>query len=162
MSKDETKRGEPAPLMQESVARRLGHLTTLDAVELRKLWPKHFSRSPPPRMRRDLLARILAHQFQTRAHGGLSKSAAKALDRVAAAEFGEPDDKRPLPTERRLAPGARLVREWRGVTHEVCATDDGFTWRGTTYRSLSAVARAITGTRWNGPAFFGLRSKAER
>lgn len=161
MSKGDTKLGRLEPLNRDAVSGQLDHLITLDAVELRTLWPDHFGVPPPPRMRRDMLTRIIAHEVQARAYGGISKSATKALDRVAAVEFGELDDKRPRSTERRLAPGARLVREWRGTTHEVCVMEKGFAWSGRTYRSLSAVAHAITGTRWNGPAFFGLRSKAE-
>lgn len=159
MSKHDPKLGGLAALTQDAVSSQLDHLTSVDAVELRKLWREHFGCPPPPRMRRDMLARILAHENQTRAYGGLSKSAVKALDQVAREEFGESNRQRPPKANLRLTPGTRLVRDWRGVTHEVCVTEHGFSWRGTSYSSLSAIARAITGTRWNGPAFFGLRSK---
>lgn len=143
----------------KTIAEQIEHLIALDATELRELWPKKFGRLAPPRMQRETLARILAYDVQVRALGGLSKSAAKILEQVAAEEFGELGDKKPSANSHQLTPGMRLVREWHGDTHEVCVTENGFEWRGTSYRSLSAVARAITGTRWNGPAFFGLRSK---
>lgn len=159
MSKGDTKPGGLSILSQDAVSRQLERLSTLDATQLRTLWPRHFDGAPPPRMRSNLLARILAHDVQTRAFGGLSKSDVETLDRVAATEIGELRQRPSASVQRQLTPGTRLVRQWHGVTHEVCITEQGFIWRGTTYRSLSAVARAITGTRWNGPAFFGLRSK---
>lgn len=154
------KRGRShSALRQKTIADQLDHLTTLDAPQLRALWPEQFGRKAPPHMQRETLARILAYDVQVCAFGGLSKSVAKTLDRVAAEEFGELDDNRSPASKRQLTPGMRLVREWRGDCHEVCITEDGFVWGDTSYRSLSAVARALTGTRWNGPAFFGLRSK---
>ena len=89
--------------------------------------------------------------------GGLTKQAVRALDAVAAREFGG-TAARTTGQPRRLRAGTKLVREWHGVVHDVAVDADGFVWDGTRYRSLSAVARAITGTRWNGLVFFGLKA----
>lgn len=157
MSKGKRKAGTKW-LSPDAVASELERLMSLDATELRTIWPEHFGPPAPARMRRDLLARVLAHQVQVGAFGGLSKAAERRLDEVAADEFGETVKRSSFAARNHLSTGTRLLREWRGIVHEVCVTDAGFLWQGNAYRSLSAVARAITGTRWNGPAFFGLRT----
>ena len=90
-------------------------------------------------------------------HGDLDTASVRALDRLAKAGS---DRSAPLPQASSVRPGTLLVREWDGVLHRVMALEQGFAWNGTSYRSLSEVARAITGTRWNGPRFFGLREVA--
>ena len=112
---------------------------------------------PPARMQRTTLALALAHRMQCEVLGGVSKESARTLDAVAAQEFGE-TSARPSVPPRRIKVGSKLVREWRGVVHEVAVAEDGFAWNGARYRSLSAIARAITGTRWNGLVFFGLKT----
>ena len=108
-------------------------------------------------MQRTTLALALAHRMQCEVLGGVSKESARTLDAVAAQEFGE-TSARPSVPPRRLKPGSKLVREWRGIVHEVAVVEDSFVWNGERHRSLSAIARAITGTRWNGLVFFGLKS----
>jgi len=139
-----------------SVDDEIAGLETLDAATLRAQWPTWFGRPPPARMQRRMLALALAHRIQSQRLGGLSRNAARFLDDVAARVF---DKHGAAPVKaRRIKAGAKLVREWRGVAHEVTVVDGGFVWNGALYRSLSAIARAITGTRWNGLVFFGLKT----
>jgi len=96
------------------------------------------------------MRRVLAYEIQVRRHGGLTKTALKDLARK------EGKRKQSSKTALGLKPGGRLLREWNGTTHVVDVTEDGFLWRGQTYRSLSVIARTITGSHWSGPRFFGL------
>jgi hypothetical protein len=109
------------------------------------------------RLSRDLLIRGITYKLQERAYGGLSMATARKLEQ-AAADPGSRSAAKPAPPIS-LRPGTRLVREWRGVTHTLLIHADGFEWRGQRYRSLSVVARKITGARWSGPRFFGLRQR---
>ena len=150
-------RGDNRPRSQAEVISEIARISALDATALRALWPAWFGKPPPARMRRDMLALALAYRIQCKALGGLSKQAVRTLDAVAAREFGG-TAVRTSDQPRRLRPGTKLVREWHGAVHDVAVVEDGFVWNGTRYRSLSAVARAITGTRWNGLVFFGLKA----
>ena len=105
----------------------------------------------------DLLVRAITYKLQERAYGGLSTATARKLEQAAADPPGRGATKPAPPISLRL--GTRLVREWRGVTHMVLIHADGIEWRGQRYRSLSLVAREITGARWSGPRFFGLRQR---
>ena len=107
-----------------------------------------------------LLLLALAYRMQERAEGGLSKAALRRLNGHGGAD-GE-ETRRPRPRVPRLRPGTRLVREWHGEVHQVMVRDKGFEYRKEQYRSLSQIARTITGTRWSGPSFFGLRRAADR
>ena len=124
-------------------------LTSLGLVELREAWPRRFG--PPPKIRAaDLLRRMLAWKLQEEAYGGLDAETRKLLATPAKVLRGPA-----------LGVGARLVREWRGERHEVeIVADEAVLYRGKRYASLSEAARAITGSRWNGPRFFGLRGSA--
>jgi hypothetical protein len=122
----------------------------LDA--LRSRWRRTFGSMPPPALTKDLIARMIAYRLQEEAFGGLDRATAKLLDAYARG------DKSRTELMRRLKPGTVLVREYRGERHTVTVVPDGFVWQGTTYTSLSTIARAITGTAWNGPRFFGLRT----
>jgi hypothetical protein len=132
------------------------HLDQLSRAELRELWKRELAGQPPSSLGRDILALGLAYARQERRYGGLSRPVAKELDRLLARALGDADKPllatRPLPRA-----GTILVREWQGTTHHVTVTDDAFLWNGKPHRSLSSIARAITGTTWNGPRFFGLR-----
>src|SRR5215208_4910860 len=105
---------------------------------------------------RALLLRILAYRIQADAAGDLDPTTIKLLDRLGRGEISEI----PLPELRAIKPGTLLVREWEGTLQRVVVLESGFAWNGRTYESLSKVARAITGTNWNGPRFFGLRDRA--
>jgi DUF2924 family protein len=127
-------------------------LRSLGLDALRTRWRMTFGALPPPALTKDLLARMIAYRLQEEAFGGLDRATAKLLDAYARG------DKSRTELMRRLKPGTVLVREYRGERHTVTVVRDGFVWQGRTYGSLSAIARAITGTAWNGPRFFGLRS----
>jgi hypothetical protein len=134
---------------------KLENLEQLSRAELRVLWKEELAEDPPSSLGRDILALGIAYVRQERLYGGLSKRVAKELDRLVALALG--DNTCELPTTSLPRPGTILVREWQGATHHVTVTDEGFLWNGKAHRSLSGIARAITGTTWNGPRFFGLR-----
>jgi hypothetical protein len=129
--------------------------------QLRLRWKALYGSEPPPRASRDLLMRAVAYRLQERMLGGLSASTRRLLERIADnAAARRPTRLRP---QRKLHPGAILLRSWSGVQHQVMVLQSGVQFRGKQYRSLSEVARVITGSRWSGPLFFGLktRSRAE-
>jgi hypothetical protein len=136
----------------------LDKLEHLSRAELRARWTQELAEKPPLSLGRDILALGVAYARQERRYGGLPKSVAKELDRLLARALGDGNpDKAVLVTKPLPRAGTILVREWQGTTHHVTVTDDGFLWDGKPHRSLSGIARAITGTTWNGPRFFGLR-----
>jgi Protein of unknown function (DUF2924) len=141
----------------------LDKLEQLSRAELRALWAKELAEKPPQSLGHDILALGIAYARQERLYGGLSRRVAKELDRLLARALadGNPDTPRvsgsPLPRA-----GTILVREWQGTTHHVTVTHEGFLWNGKAYRSLSSIAHAITGTKWNGPRFFGLRGASPK
>ena len=139
------------------VAKALARLSELTIFELRGEWRRLHRMPPPMRLSRDLLTRGITYKLQERAYGGLSMATARKLERAAADPLGRGAAKPTPPIS--LKPGTRLVREWRGVTHMVLIHADGVEWRGQRYRSLTIVARKITGARWSGPRFFGLRRR---
>jgi hypothetical protein len=134
------------------------YLEQLSRAELRILWERELAAKPPPSLGRDILALGVAYARQERRYGALAKPVARELDRLAARVLpdGTTDARQPL-TPPLPRTGTIVVREWHGTTHHVTVTDDGFLWNAKIHRSLSSVARAITGTKWNGPRFFGLR-----
>jgi hypothetical protein len=134
----------------------LSRLPELDLRQLRELWCRLFKTAAPPRLSRELLMRAVAYHIQELASGGLRPELQRQLHQIALGlqQTGRVTI-RPRP---RLKPGTRLLREWQGRSHEVLVLNDGFSWQATHYRSLSAIARKITGTAWSGPLFFGLRS----
>src|SRR6516165_4657639 len=132
----------------------LSRLPQLDLGELRELWCRLYKTETSPRLSRELLVRAVAHRMQEVASGGPRLELQRQLRHIAL-ELQQTGRVRTRP---QLKPGTRLMREWRGRSHEVLVLDDGFSWQGTHYRSLSAIARRITGTAWSGPVFFGLRS----
>ncbi|SLN77036.1 DUF2924 domain-containing protein [Oceanibacterium hippocampi] len=142
--------------MPKPIDEALEALQALDTPALRTRWGKAFKRPPPKHARRDLLLRALAHHVQAQAAGGLRPVARRKLARAAQ---DLQDGKQATAPPPQLRPGTRLVREWNGETHVVEVLAGGFAWRGATYASLSAIARAITGARWSGPRFFGLLVK---
>ena len=137
------------------IAKALVRLSEVTIFELRGEWRRLHRMPPPMRLSRDLLTRGISYKLQERAYGGLSMATARKLERASADPLGRGAVKPAPPIS--LRPGTRLVREWRGVTHMVLIHADGIEWRGQRYRSLSLVARKITGARWSGPRFFGLR-----
>lgn len=144
---------------EEALARDLAALPHLSLADLRERWRRLCGSEPSPALWRSLLVRAIAYRLQEKAIGGLTPATRRWLSRTA-------DDVavgRPIARPgARTKPGTRLLREWQGVTHEVIVTEDGALYRGKRYRSLSEVARTITGSRWSGPLFFGLKNSADR
>ena len=143
--------------MTSPVLKQIAGLPKLSHAELKALWREYFS-AEPPAYRRGFLIRGLAHRLQELTYGGLKPAYQARLDAMI-----EGKDKPTGRSGRRprhevnLLEGTKLIREWQGVAHEVMVIEGGFEHQGRRYRSLSAVARAITGTQWSGPLFFGLR-----
>ena len=133
----------------------LNLLAHLPRAALRSLWRQEFGESPPVTFGRELLALAIAYGRQERQYGTPAKSFVRNLDRLFERILNGPSEIEPV--EPIMRPGTILVREWQGVTHHVTVVDAGYVWNGHTHRSLSKIARAITGTKWNGPRFFGLR-----
>jgi hypothetical protein len=146
--------GRSSPKAPDSgqIAQEIERISGLDFASVRGLWRATFKKEPPGALTRDLLVRQLAWRIQEKAFGGHDAATQRLLD-----AYGRQDaDKVVL--FRRLKPGTSVVREYQGVRHIVTISEDGFVWQGKTYDSLSAIAREITGVRWNGPRFFGLRT----
>ncbi len=139
------------------VAQALTRLSELTIFELRGEWRRLHRMPPPMRLSRDLLTRGITYKLQERAYGGLSTATARKLEQAGAVSLSRGSVTPAPPIS--LRPGTRLVREWRGVTHMVLIHADGIEWRGQRYRSLTIVARKITGARWSAPRFFGLRQR---
>jgi len=137
----------------------LENLEQLSRAELRVLWTEELAENSPASLGRDLLALGIAYARQERLCGGLPKPVAKELDRLLAYVLGNGNDTRELSTKPLPRAGTILVREWQGTAHYVTVTDEGFLWNGKAHCSLSSIARAITGIKWNGPRFFGLRDE---
>jgi hypothetical protein len=140
----------------------IAQLRNLGAQQLRSRWHTVFGHRPPPHLSRHLLFRALAYRLQTDRWGDLDGESRRLLDRSGSPEKA---GQRALDLSRRIAelrPGTILSREWNGQMQRVAVLPEGFAWDGNTYPSLSQVAFAITGTRWNGPRFFGLRDKPSK
>jgi len=136
-------------------AAQLEALGSMSRDQLIVEWRRLFRSNPPDRARRELLELGIAWKLQEKAFGGLKKGIAGELRRLAEDLDATGDIRRAKPTA--IKPGARILREWNGVTHEVMVLDDGFAWNGQTWKSLTAIAGHITGAHWSGPRFFGLK-----
>jgi Protein of unknown function (DUF2924) len=138
--------------MADHVERELATLAKMDRSALLERWRMAFGRDAPPRLSRGLMQKAMAYELQVKASGGLSGRTRRALR--AAAKADRKSALSNLPSR-----GTRLIREWHGTVHAVEVLEDGYLWRGARHRSLSAIARAITGTKWSGPRFFGLMAR---
>ena len=148
-----------------SVEDEIAHLRGLDLRGLRARWHSVFQRSAPAHLTRHLLFAIIAYRIQADRFGDLDHETKQVLDRTAAKETGPAMSARLASFDQKrteLSPGTVLVREWDRQSQRVMVMADGFAWNGQTYDSLSKVAFAITGTKWNGPRFFALRDKEDR
>jgi hypothetical protein len=169
MERHSVSRDPPPP---DTLAAEIETLAQLDLHDLRVRWRRMFRTPPPDRLGASLLRRILAHKLRARAMGDLDAESVRFLERIVR----DHDDRRragavkpkavpvvpAVPRERGHREGTLFVREFAGEMHRVVVVKGGFDWRGVVYRSLSQIARQITGTTWNGPRFFGLRDKPER
>jgi Protein of unknown function (DUF2924) len=145
---------------REKLTGEIAALESLNLGQLKSRWRALYETQAPARFSRDLLIAAVAYRMQERALGGLQPATRCLFQRVAAdAHARLPPRLAPL---RMLEPGAVLIREWNGAKYKVAVQKDGFSFRGQHYRSLSAVARLITGSRWSGPLFFGLKHRTKR
>jgi len=140
----------------DRIREALTRLPTCNRAELTAEWLRLYRTKPPAQIGRNLLMAAVAYRLQEQILGGLQPELRRQLRAIAgrARHGGEPALAAP-----RLKPGTKLLRDWQGHTHQVLVGENGFVWRQTQYGSLSQIARAITGTRWSGPVFFGLKSR---
>lgn len=129
-------------------------IEAMDRTALIAVWSEVFGTPVPKRLSSPFLRRFLAFEIQARQLGGLPKG---FIDKLGRSDAEKPETRSPA-----LRPGGRLIREWNGTTHVVDVIEGGFVWDGQRHSSLSAIARAITGARWSGPRFFGLKKSASR
>ena len=141
---------------RHELSQQIVALNELNAQQLRDEWRRLY-RGQPPRLSRDLLIRTIAYRMQQLVYGGLSKATQRKLDALTRELKGK--GRIAVTPDTSLRPGTRLVREWRGRTHTVAVTENGFEYAGKTFPSLTKIAHAITGAHWSGPRFFGLLRK---
>ena len=143
--------------MPDPIAQRLAELPNLNKTALRELWKELFNVSASPQMRRHLMIPILAYRLQEQTLGSLTTASRSRLRQLARAF--ETNSGGSIPVVPTLKPGTRLVRQWRDQVHLVNVETSGYEYQGAKYKSLSEVARLITGTRWSGPLFFGIKKE---
>ena len=142
----------------DPIPARLAALKTTPTPDLKVQWRELFASEPPPFNRQYLVTR-LAYRIQELAYGGLKPETIRRLEKLGEDLDGGNPIKRRIRMDIKPITGTRLLREWQGVEHVVTVTADGFEWQGRPYQSLSSIARAITGSRWNGWVFFGLKNR---
>jgi len=152
----------PAPPDRKTLDVEIARLRDLDVGALRARWQDVFRRQPPPYLSRHLLFRMLAYRLQADHLGDLDGESRRLLDSAVSPEAAGKRAVERARVTRDMSPGTMLGREWNGRMHRIAVLAEGFAWNGKTYPSLSKIALAITGTRWNGPRFFGLRDKPAR
>ncbi len=144
----------PRPVDRAQIEAEIDQIRSLGLEALRKRWTIMFGTAPPAGLTKDIIARMIVYRIQEEAYGGHGREIVRMLDGLARGEKGN------VELNLRLKPGTVLVREYGGERHSVTIVPAGYVWRGTTYASLSTIARAITGTTWSGPRFFGVRNNA--
>lgn len=149
-------RGRDSAQAEADLAARVRALPDCPRAELEAEWRRLWSPQVPRHASREFLVRAVAYGLQAEVYGGLDAQTLRLLEKA-----GQANGKPFRPQPRRLSKGSKLFREWHGEMHEVLVLDKGFAWRGETHSSLSAIARAITGTNWNGWTFFGLKRRAK-
>ncbi|MBF0213398.1 MAG: DUF2924 domain-containing protein [Magnetococcales bacterium] len=142
------------------VIRQVAALPGMTIAELKKLWTD-LHQTEPPAFNRTFLEKRLAYRLQEVAHGGLKRESEKRLERMAVSGV-EPLQEPKRPPGEQLLPGTKLVREWKGEEHRCTVLSDGFEYQGRKFGSLSAVANFITGTKWNGFVFFGMKKQGDK
>jgi Protein of unknown function (DUF2924) len=143
-----------------AVEAELDRLPTMPIAQLRVRYRELFRTEAPAAFGPDLLRRSIAQRIQEKAYGGLPPRTQRLLNQLVKAAIAKPNGRLELP--RRIKPGSELVRTWKDKTHRVTVLADGFAYGGKVFASLSEIATAITGTKWNGPRFFGLRSASSK
>jgi hypothetical protein len=145
--------------MALDISGQIAQLPDFSRQQLLDLWLNIYGRAAPPGIRRELMVPFLAYRMQEQAHGGLKHATRSRLLRIARALEKSPSAGE-LPITPENKPGTCIVRQWRGKTLEVTVTENGYEYQGSTFNSLSEIARKITGTQWSGPAFFGLKRRS--
>jgi hypothetical protein len=145
----------------DNVLARLAALKAMPAPELRRQWQQLFD-TPPPRYNRRFLESRLAYRLQELAYGGLKAATVARLEALGDQLDGGDIAVRRRRADDRPVAGTKVIREYQGAVHQVTVLHEGYEWQGRPYKSLSAIARAITGTRWNGWVFFGLKNRRGR
>jgi len=146
--------------VSETLERELAALPKMNIAQLRAKWRQRLKETPPLHVRKQLFVPILAYKLQEQAYGGLKTEIRRRLEKIAVLYRRDPASKEVAFREpRRIKPGTRMLREWNGKTHQVTVVESGFEYEGERYTSLSVIARKITGTRWSGPLFFGLKDR---
>jgi hypothetical protein len=140
-----------------SLAKRLGSLPNLGKPALFELWKQLFNSTPPSKLHKDLMIPVLAHRLQEQSFGSLRAATRTRLRQLSRA-FERGTDSA-IPASPQLRPGTRLVRQWRDQVHLVNVESNGYEYQGGRYKNLSQIARLITGTRWSGPLFFGIKNE---
>jgi hypothetical protein len=151
-------RNHTAGHRSETIKVQLDSLPKLNRTELREGWRDSYGSDPPEKISELLMQQAIAHRLQLKYLGGLNFSTRRTLKRVL--EESGATHPNPRSRSKSITIGTVLVRQWHGATHQVTATEKGMLYRGKIFRSLSEVARKITGTRWSGPLFFGLRTSS--
>jgi hypothetical protein len=143
--------------MEANISKQIAKLPNFSRQRLLDLWQELYGRSAPPGIRRELMVPFLTYRLQEKAYGGLKPSTRAELRRIARSleNSTASPNLRILP---KIKTGTHILRKWKGEMHDVGVTEFGYEYRGSGFRSLSEIARKITGTRWSGPAFFGLRN----
>jgi hypothetical protein len=148
---------QASAMERETLSAEIASLSKLGVDELRERWKAMYGKAPSREIGRSFLTRAIAYRLQERVYGGLKPSTRRLLAQVVEESATGSSPKKP---QMRMAQsGTVLIREWQGNAHRVTMLDDGVSFNGKHYRSLSEVAREITGSRWSGPRFFGLRSR---
>ena len=141
----------------QKLASELEQLRELNSEELRERWQTLFGAEPPSKLRSSLIVQGIAYRLQEKALGGLKPATVRLLERIAEDATAR-RQAAPPPEKVRASAGTVLIREWHGTQHQVTVLKDGFLYRAKHFHSLSQIARTITGSRWSGPLFFGLKS----
>jgi Protein of unknown function (DUF2924) len=145
--------------VSEALEREIAALPKMNIHELRAKWRSRLKQPPPAHVRKQLMVPLLAYKLQEQAYGGLKPEIRRQIEKLGAAYRRNPKAKASSLAmgQQRIKSGTRLLRQWNGKTHQVMVVEGGFEYEGERYKSLSVIARLITGTRWSGPAFFGVK-----
>lgn len=143
--------------MSIDLEEEIATLPALSKAELLTKWRERLKQPPPAHLNKPILVPLFAYRLQEQAYGGLKPAYKRRLRELAESFERNPNRAKAVLSSARIKPGTRLIRQWEGQTHQVTVAEEGFEYKGERYKSLSEIARLITGTRWSGPLFFGLK-----
>ncbi len=151
----------PGTQVEQQIVRQIRQLEISAVAELKQHWRDLIGREPPEFAKRSFLTQVIAWEVQAKAFGGIKPSLHRQLLQLASVGLAPPSGEA-NPSLRKLNAGIKLIRTWRGKAHHVMVTEDGFLWQDRVFKSLSVIAREITGTQWSGPVFFGLKKSKQK